>query len=81
MKNIGLRAAVLGMVCAASVGLGVASARAQEFPVAERTLKNGMKVLVQTDHNIPNVALYIFYRIGSRNERPGRPGFRTFSST
>ena len=78
MKNIGLRAAVLGMVCAASVGLGAASARAQEFPVAERTLKNGMKVLVQTDHNIPNVALYIFYRIGSRNERPGTTGLSHF---
>ena len=78
MKNIGLRAAVLGMVCVASVGLGVSSARAQEFPVAERTLKNGMKVLVQTDHNIPNVALYIFYRIGSRNERPGTTGLSHF---
>jgi zinc protease len=78
MKNIGLRAAVLAMVCAASVGLGATSARAQEFPVAERTLKNGMKVLVQTDHNIPNVALYIFYRIGSRNERPGTTGLSHF---
>jgi zinc protease len=78
MKNIGLRAVVLGMVCAASVGLGGSSARAQEFPVAERTLKNGMKVLVQTDHNIPNVALYIFYRIGSRNERPGTTGLSHF---
>lgn len=78
MKNIGLRAAVLGMVCAASVGLGATSVRAQEFPVAERTLKNGMKVLVQTDHDIPNVALYIFYRIGSRNERPGTTGLSHF---
>src|SRR5450432_115852 len=78
MKNIGLRAAVLGLVCAASVALGVSSVKAQEFPVAERTLKNGMKVLVQTDHNIPNVALYIFYRIGSRNERPGTTGLSHF---
>jgi zinc protease len=78
MKNIGLRAAVLGLVCAASAGFGATSARAQEFTVAERTLKNGMKVLVQTDHNIPNVALYIFYRIGSRNERPGTTGLSHF---
>jgi zinc protease len=78
MKSNGLRRAVLGMVSAASVGLGATSARAQEFPVAERTLKNGMKVLVQTDHNIPNVALYIFYRIGSRNERPGTTGLSHF---
>ena len=50
----------------------------QEFPVATKTLKNGMKVLVQTDHSIPNVALYIFYRIGSRNEGPGTTGISHF---
>src|SRR5467141_1214723 len=50
----------------------------QEFPVATKTLKNGMKVLVQTDHSIPNVALYIFYRIGSRNEGPGTTGISNF---
>jgi zinc protease len=53
-------------------------ARGQEFPVATKTLKNGMKVLVQTDHSIPNVALYIFYRIGSRNEGPGTTGLSHF---
>ena len=53
--------------------------RAQaQFPVAAKTLKNGMKVLVQSDHSIPNVALYIFYRIGSRNERPGTTGLSHF---
>src|SRR6516165_4202645 len=52
--------------------------QAQQFPVVTKTLKNGMKVLVQTDHSIPNVALYIFYRIGSRNERPGTTGLSHF---
>ena len=50
----------------------------QEFPVATQTLKNGMRVLVQTDHSIPNVALYIFYKIGSRNEGPGTTGLSHF---
>src|SRR5882762_10139127 len=50
----------------------------QEFPVATKTLKNGMKVLVQSDHSIPNVALYIFYRNGSRNEHPGTTGISHF---
>ena len=56
------------------------SLRAQEiqFPVATKTLKNGMKVLVQSDHSIPNVALYIFYRVGSRNEHPGTTGLSHF---
>jgi zinc protease len=37
-----------------------------------------MKVLVQADRSIPNVALYIFYRIGSRNEHPGTTGLSHF---
>lgn len=51
---------------------------AQTFPVQTQTLKNGMKVLVQEDHHIPNVALYVFYRIGSRNEHPGTTGLSHF---
>ena len=53
-------------------------ANAQTFDVKTHTLKNGMKILVQEDHSIPNVALYIFYRIGSRNERPGTTGLSHF---
>jgi zinc protease len=33
---------------------------------------------VQEDHTIPNVALYVFYRIGSRNEHPGTTGLSHF---
>jgi zinc protease len=51
---------------------------AQNVDVKTHTLKNGMKILVQQDHTIPNVALYIFYRIGSRNERPGTTGLSHF---
>ncbi|MBS1810243.1 MAG: insulinase family protein [Acidobacteria bacterium] len=47
---------------------------AQTIDVKTHQLKNGMKVLVHEDHSIPSVALYIFYRIGSRNERPGITG-------
>src|ERR1700692_2819153 len=78
MKKNSLWIATLAMVCVACLsGLGT-PALAQQFPVTERTLKNGMKVLVQSDHSIPNVALYIFYRIGSRNERPGTTGISHF---
>src|SRR6201992_1149582 len=52
--------------------------RAQAFEVKTHMLKNGMKVLVQEDHSIPNATMYIFYRIGSRNERPGTTGLSHF---
>jgi zinc protease len=56
----------------------VSLARAQSFDVKTSTLKNGMKILVQEDHSIPNATVYIFYRIGSRNERPGTTGLSHF---
>ena len=82
MRKVKWSVFATAILCAAlcicgSVPIALAQQQ-QEFPVAIRTLKNGMKVLVQTDHNIPNIALYIFYRIGSRNERPGTTGISHF---
>jgi len=67
-----------GVALMAAVLMGAPVWGQAGFPVATKTLKNGMKVLVQTDHSIPNVALYIFYRIGSRNEGPGTTGLSHF---
>ena len=41
-------------------------------------LANGLKVLFVEEHNIPNIALYTFFRVGSRNERPGLTGVSHF---
>ena len=46
--------------------------------VRTQTLANGMKVIVQEDHAIPNVAMYFFYKVGSRNEHPGATGVSHF---
>jgi zinc protease len=37
-----------------------------------------MKVIVEEDHDIPNVAMYLFFKVGSRNERPGITGISHF---
>ncbi|MDQ1345660.1 MAG: zinc protease [Pseudomonadota bacterium] len=42
--------------------------------IGARTLPNGLKIVVGPDHDIPNVAMYTWYRAGSRNERPGITG-------
>src|SRR5215475_9335817 len=76
-KGVG-RGLLLAALLWAAGGRAIAQDQARQFPVVDKTLKNGMKVLVQTDHSIPNVALYIFYRIGSRNERPGTTGLSHF---
>jgi zinc protease len=55
------------------------SARA-EVPreITSFNLPNGLKVIVWPDHDIPNVALYIFVRAGGRNEHPGVTGIAHF---
>lgn len=42
------------------------------------TLKNGMQIIVLEDRSIPNVAMYLFYKVGSRNEYPGITGISHF---
>lgn len=42
--------------------------------IVSRTLPNGLEIVVWPDHDIPNVAMYTWYRVGSRNERPGITG-------
>src|SRR5215467_2908275 len=75
-KTTWLPALLMGILLTPSCA--AAQSEARQFPVVTKTLKNGMKVLVQSDHSIPNVALYIFYRIGSRNEHPGTTGLSHF---
>ncbi|MCX6566732.1 MAG: pitrilysin family protein [Candidatus Aminicenantes bacterium] len=41
-------------------------------------LDNGLKILLLEDHTIPNAALYTYFRVGSRNERPGLTGVSHF---
>jgi zinc protease len=66
-----MRLLILGLCLAAF-------AWAQPADVQSATLQNGMKILVEEDHNIPNVAMYFFFRIGSRNEHPGTTGLSHF---
>lgn len=61
----------------ASLAVG-STLTAQSFPVQEHTTPNGMKVLVSEDPSIPNVAMYTFFRIGSRNEHEGITGISHF---
>ena len=54
------------------------SAAFKKEDVKVHKLDNGLKVLLVEDHNIPSVALYTFFRVGSRNERPGLTGVSHF---
>ena len=55
---------------------GVVAAQSGElaFPVERHILESGMMVLLIPDHSCPSVAIQVWYKTGSRNERPGITG-------
>src|ERR1700710_107679 len=42
---------------------------------SHRTLANGMEVYSIPDHSSPTVAIQVWYRVGSKDDPPGRSGF------
>ena len=46
-----------------------------QIPFSKRTLSNGLDVIVHEDHQLPMVAVNVWYHVGSKNELPGRTGF------
>lgn len=68
-----LFAALLGLA-----GLATAAPKPTAVPgsdaIVTHTLDNGLKVVVWPSHDIPNVALYTWFRAGGRNEYPGITG-------
>ena len=45
------------------------------FPFEQYTLDNGLRVILSPDSSTPVVAVNLWYKVGSRNERAGRTGF------
>jgi zinc protease len=46
-----------------------------DYKIAERTLANGLRVIVSEDHSVPNVTVNLWVNVGSRHEVAGRTGF------
>jgi zinc protease len=42
--------------------------------MTKTTLANGLDVIVHEQHDVPLVAVSVWYHVGSKNERPGRTG-------
>jgi zinc protease len=69
------------LVLALGLWLGIAfatppPARAAAYAdrVVERTLDNGLKLILLEDHKSPVAVIQVYYRVGSRNDVPGRSG-------
>jgi zinc protease len=46
-----------------------------EIPFSRHRLDNGLEIVLSRDPTVPVVAVNLWYRVGSRDERPGRTGF------
>jgi zinc protease len=53
-------------------GAGIAVA---PIDFTDRTLPNGLRVLLVEDHRVPSVAINVGYRVGGKDDPPGRSGF------
>jgi zinc protease len=60
-----------------SCSLGWAG-EAFHLDIKESRLDNGLEVLILEDHAVPLVTVQVWYRVGSRNERPGITGISHF---
>ena len=78
MTRHGLLAAGLVLALASGAAYAAPAPVAGADQIVARTLPNGLKIVVWPDQDIPNVAMYTWYRAGSRNERPGVTGIAHF---
>jgi zinc protease len=65
---------------AALVAISAAPAFAQShgsvnIPFERMTLPNGLEIILAPDHTVPQVAVNVYYHVGSKNELVGRTGF------
>ncbi|WP_230840527.1 M16 family metallopeptidase [Gloeobacter morelensis] len=72
---------LLGLMLAGMLSLGAAvRAESEAVPLppvqfSERTLANGLRVLLVEDHTSPTVAIQVAYHVGGKDDPPGRSGF------
>ena len=53
----------------------LALATTLNIPLERYVLPNGLVVILHEDHRLPNVVVDLTFRVGSKDEKPGRTGF------
>jgi zinc protease len=67
---------ILLLLGALALAPGAARAAAiPEIPFEKYQLGNGMEVLLHADSSVPTVHVEVWYKVGSKDESPGRTGF------
>ena len=68
-------AAVTVVLAGGFAATGGAQVRPTKFDYRLETLDNGLRVILAEDRSTPIVHLQLWYKVGSRDEPPGRTGF------
>jgi zinc protease len=66
--------AVFGWAMQPAPARGVGAVPEVPWDIHEETLPNGLKVFLLRDSRVPVVTFMIWYRVGARNELPGKTG-------
>ena len=66
---------LLGACLLLATQLAPAQTRMPQLKFADRTLKNGLRVLSVEDHSSPTVAIQVWYHVGSKDDPDHRSGF------
>jgi zinc protease len=69
------RAAAAVALLAGTVPAVSPTADLPQIAFEKYTLSNGLEVILHEDHRMPEVAVDVWYKVGSRDEAPGRTGF------
>ncbi len=59
----------------AAAALAAAPVTMAALPLRDRTLANGLRVVALSDRSIATAAVQVWYRVGSKDDPPGRSGF------
>ena len=72
-----LKKPLLALAFAAALILPTAAQQAPKLsvPFTKFTLANGLTVILHEDHSVPQVAVNVWYHVGSSREKFGRTGF------
>ncbi len=68
-------AVALGVVALCSAAFAQTPPGLPKVKFTDTTLTNGLRVIISEDHYAPVYAICVSYKVGSRDERPGRTGF------
>ncbi|MFQ3249299.1 MAG: zinc protease [Glaciecola sp.] len=78
MQLPGIKKCLLYALCSTVLLSNQSQALTKAEDIKQFTLDNGMKIIVLEDDSIPNANMYLFWKVGSRNEYPGITGLSHF---